>query len=390
MDSRAIRNSDHVYRSLFSDHLYKCSYAYFSSDSSDCMFLFDCHNCTDCFGCVNMRNAKHCVFNQQLSREEYKAFMAGVYPLTRVKIAHYEETFWNLVKSLPMNASHNVSVDNVSGVGITNSQDVHDVVDAVNAQHVRHADSALGHHDSMDILFSGGSDHLYSTTNIGSDSSWVKFSVSTKYCTNSEYVFNSKNIDNCFMCFGLQNKSFCIFNKQYERDDYFRVVDEIKTKLLQCGEYGDGLGLEYSAQAYNLSLGQIAFPLSDDQIIALEGYLAGEVESNIGDMKVLQPQDVPTTIDAVTDEILSQAIFSENAKRPFRIVPTELDFYRRMKLPLPWDHPQIRMRRFVHMAATGKKYKAVCEKCHKSIESYFDPADGYQLYCEACYKAEVL
>ncbi len=390
MDSRTIRNSDHVYGSQLCDHLFRVSFAYFSNNCLNSMFLFDCHNCQDCFGCVNLRNKKYCVWNEQLSKEAYEQFLQSVYPLSRTTVAEYEKKFWGLVRTLPMNASHNVGSQNVSGVGIVNSKDVHDIVDAVKAEHVRHADSPLGHHDSMDLLFSGGSDHLYGTTNIGSSSSWVKFSVSSKYCTDSEYIFNCKNVSYCFMCFGLQGKSCCVFNKQYDEKEYFTLVDTIKTALLEQGEYADGLGMEFSAQAYNISLGQIAYPLTDAAIREFGGYVAGEAESNAGDIAVLAKDEIPETIDAVSDDILNGTIRCEETGKPFRIVPTELAFYRDMKLPLPTRHPQVRMEERMHMAPTGKKYTSTCAKCGKTIDSLFDPKEKYLLYCERCYQLEVV
>lgn len=70
MDSQRINFSDHIYASVDADHIYKSSFIYFSKDCTDSMFLFDCRNCDNCFGCVNLRNAKYCVWNEQLSKED--------------------------------------------------------------------------------------------------------------------------------------------------------------------------------------------------------------------------------------------------------------------------------------------------------------------------------
>ncbi len=390
MDSRIIEESDHLYGGLLSDHIYKSSYIYFSNDCIDSMFLFDCRNCDSCFGCVNLRGAKYQIFNQQLSKEDYKKFLESISPLKRSVLREYEEKFWNLVKTLPMNASRNVAVENVQGVMLRNTRNVYDVIDADNSEHIRHVDVVLSHQDSMDILFSGGkSSLLYGTTNIGSHSSNAKFSVSSKFVTNSDFVFNSKNLDNCFMCFGLQNKSYCILNIQYSPEEYFVLVDKIKSKMLQDDEYGDGVGMEFSAQAYNFSMGQTSFPLTDEQIIKLGGYVAQESETNVGNTKILSIDEVPETIDEVGDDIINMAIECEVTGRPFRIIASELAFYRKMKLPLPTIHPAVRLDRLVKLAPAGNKYKVFCAKCHKSIESMFNPENKYILYCEDCFKKEV-
>lgn len=391
MDSRLIHSSEFVYMSLHGDHLYKCMYTYFSSNSTDCMFIFDCKNCSDCIGCVNLRNARYVVFNEQLSKEDYEKFIASIIPFSRSTLEEYKERFWNLVKSMPINASHNVGSSNVSGVSILFSRDIQDCVEVDNSEHLRYADGALSHKDSMDLLFSGGnSHHLYGTVNIGSQSSGVRFSISSKFCTDCEFIFNSKNLKDCFMCFGLQNKSYCILNTQYEADEYYKIVDRIKTEMLERGEYSDGLGLEFSAQAYNFSLSTIPYPLSNEEITSLGGYAARDQDTNAGNIDIINAHDLPKTIDEVSDDILTKAIACSLTGRPFRIIPSELSFYQRMRIPLPTVHPATRIENQYRMAQNGKKYKAVCAKCNKDLESIFDPNEGYILYCEKCYQQEVL
>lgn len=390
MDSRGIRDSEILYECLFSDAIYKSSYIYFSSSCTDSMFLFDCRNCTNCFGCVNLRNAKYCVYNKQFSKEDYEEFMQSILPLTRDFLEKTKKEFWSLIKTLPMNGPRNVSSDNVSGVNIINSKNLFDVVESQGSENVRHADGVLSHNSSMDLLFSGGkSSFLYSTCNIGSQSTRVKFSVSCKFCSDCEFIFNSKNLTNCFMCFGLQNKSYCILNKQYEKEEYYKLVDKIKTEMLKVGEYEDGLGLEFSAQSYNSSIGQIALPLTDEQIIKLGGYVSKDPEINLEGINIMEDKEVPQTIDEVDDNIVDKAIVCEITGRPFRIVASELAFLRRMGMPLPVVHPMIRMRDRIAMSPNGRKYKTVCMKCNKNIETIFNPKDGYIQYCEKCYQQEV-
>ena len=391
MDSRVIIDSEFVYEGVYSDHIYKTLYAYFSNNCTDCMFIFDCRNCTNCFNCVNLRNAKYCIGNVQYSKEDYETFLDSVYPLTCETISSHEKKFWELVKSLPLNATRNSASENVFGVNIKNSRNLYDVIDANNSLNIRHADAAIKHKDSMDFLFSGGaSSMLYMTTNIGSQSSNVKFSISSKFCTDSEFIFNSKNLNNCFMCFGLQNKSYCILNRQYDKEEYFKTIDDIKYEMLKRGEYSDGVGMEFSAQAYNFSLGQVSYPLTDNEIIKLGGFVAIEPQTNVNNMDVIKYMDIPKTIEEIADTILSKAILCEVSGRPFRIIASELEFYRRMKLPIPCIHPLLRIERRLSFIKDGKKYKSVCVKCKKNMESVFDPKDNYIMYCDKCFQLEVV
>lgn len=390
MDSYTIHDSEFVFDSVNSDHLYKSSFVYFSNNCTECHFIFDCKNCISCFGCVNLRNAKYCIYNKQYTKEDYFNFIKSIIPFRRDTIKECKEKFWELVKSLPLNAPRIMSSNNVFGSKISNSKDLFDVTDGNNSENVRHADGVLSHKDSMDFLYSGGhSSLLYMCTNIGSQSSRVKFSVSSKFCTECEFVFNSKNLNNCFMCFGLQNKKYCILNKQYTEDEYFKLVDKIKSQMIKEGEYSDGLGFEFSAQSYNFSIGQILYTLTDEEIIKFGGYVASEPETNIGNMETLEARQIPQTIDEVTDDILDKAIICEVTNRPFRIIASELAFLKRMGFPLPTIHPSIRMSERWKISPVGKKYKTVCQKCDKNMESLFNPTDKYILYCEQCYNKEV-
>jgi hypothetical protein len=390
MDSYTIIDSEFVYGSVNSDHLYKSSFVYFSSNCTDSNFLFDCRNCMDCFGCVNLRNARYCVYNKQLTKEDYESFIDSITPFSRNILKECSEKFWQLVKSLPLNGPRIISSNDVVGAKIINSRKLFNVTDGVNSENIRHADGALSHKDSMDILYSGGhSSLLYMCTNIGSQSSRVKFSISSKFCVNCEFVFNSKNLNNCFMCFGLQNKSYCILNKQYEEKEYFKIIDEIKTTMLQIGEYSDGPGFEFSPQAYNFSIGQILYPLNEEQIKKFGGYIAEEPETNVGDIEILKKDQIPQTINEVTDDILNKAISCEITNRPFKIIPSELSFLRRMGLPLPVTHPSVRMSSRWKISPVGKKYQTKCKKCDKDMETLFDPEENYIMYCEKCYQQEV-
>lgn len=390
MDSRAINKCDRLYGGVSSDGMYNSAYIYFSKDSSDSYFLFDCRNCADCFGCVNLRNKRYCIWNEQKTKEEYEAFMKSIRPFSHRMIEDTKEKFWNFIQTLPMNASRNISSQNTFGTLNERSSDLFDATDCDNSEHCRHVDAALSHKDSMDILFSGGHSHsLYQTINVGNQASNMKFSVSTKFSTDCEFVFNSKNLSNCFMCFGLQNKSYCVLNKQYTPEEYWPLVDQIKTDMLNRGEYGEAPDLKFSAQAYNFALAGMYFPLPEKTIRELGGYTASIPETNIGTTETINHKDIPDTIGEVTDDILNKAIICEQTGRPFRIIATELAFYRKMGLPVPHKHPSVRMEKHFRSVPMGIRFHTNCMKCGKATESIFNPTDNYILYCTECFGQEV-
>ncbi|MBI4034096.1 MAG: hypothetical protein HY378_00925 [Candidatus Brennerbacteria bacterium] len=386
-----VRKSDRVYEAIKSDRLSNSSYIYFSRDCIDSIFLFDCRNCSNCFGCVNLRNKNFCFFNEQLSRNGYIEQLKKIDTGDRNVIRAMQERFWKFVRSEPLRASQNVSAEDSQGVYIARSKNCCEVADANESERVRHSESVLGHHDSMDVSVSGGhSHHLYETANVGSESSAVKFSCVSKFVSDSEFLLNCKYCQNCFGCVGLENKSFHIFNKPYEPEEYWNIVDGIKCAMLERGEYGAGIPISFSPYGYNNSFAHVTYPCSPEVVARLGGYWQDESESNVGDIPTLASGEVVSSIDDVTDDITARAILSERSGRPFRITPQELALYRKLRIPVPSLHPYERMEDRIKLFGCYKVHQTVCARCGKAIYSALDPAQGFTMYCDNCYTAEVV
>ncbi len=43
----------------------------------------------------------------------------------------------------------------------------------------------------------------------------------------------------CIGCVGLKNKSYCILNKQYTKEEWYVLADQIFTQMNQQGVLGD-------------------------------------------------------------------------------------------------------------------------------------------------------
>ena len=111
--------------------------------------------------------------------------------------------------------------------------------------------------------------------------------------------------------------------------------------------------------------------------------------TNVGNSEILSVDTLPQTIEEAGEDILNKAILCEKSNRPFRITSSELEFYQRMKLPLPNLHPLLRMEQRLNLVKNGKKYKTICAKCKKEILSAYSPDRPEIVYCETCYQQEV-
>lgn len=59
----------------------------------------------------------------------------------------------------------------------------------------------------------------------------VKHSQDCVNCKDSEYCFDCVGCSDCFGCVGLRRKQYYIGNKQYSKDEYEKMVKEMKTKF---------------------------------------------------------------------------------------------------------------------------------------------------------------
>lgn len=390
MDSLLVHFIENSYEIVSCEKCYNCRYLYFSDNCINSQFVYDCNNCTDCFGCVNLRNKSNCIWNIQYTKDEYKKQISEINLKSRKSVNEIKEKFWKFVKSHPVRAERHERVEDVSGTNISDSKNCHDVFDCVKSEHLLHCGNVIGHKDSMDAAVSGGSEKLYNTVAVGSKSSDVKFSFASKFITESEFVINCRNINNCFACIGLENKNYCIFNRQYEKEEYYKELDKIKLSLLEKGEYGDFFPYYFSTYAYNGSTSDLTFPLEKDEIENIHGLWQSETESNAGNINLIETKDIPDNIDEVDDSILTKALICKETRKPFRIIKTELDFYKVHGIPIPDIHQIKRIKDRYKYLGNYIINKDVCTLCKNNIITMYDLNEGWNLYCDNCYKKEVL
>jgi len=391
VDSYSIYDVDTVFNNIGTNDVFKTNYAYFSAGCLDSDFVFDCRNCQNCFGCVNLRNKNYCWFNEQLTKEEYKKRRASV-ELGSIKTAkEYKQKFWNFVKEKPVRAVRISQSRNSTGEDLRECNNCQNCFQVEVSENLRYATFAIVKlRDSMDVGHSGGAERLYEAQNCGTNSSNIKFSFAVKESIDSEYLMSSTHCTNCFGCIGLNNASYTIFNKKYSPEAYWKVLDEVKAGMLQRGEYGEFFPMSFAPCAYNSSLSNIIYPLTEEEAQRKGLYWQKDTDVDTRNLKNIPASELPDNIDDFTPELFDIAVIGEVSKKPFKIIPREVEFYKRYRLPLPTDTPQQRTLERFKILNNFQVNKENCFSCGKDIESLFKKSDGYKPYCEACYQKEVL
>ncbi|OHA00301.1 MAG: hypothetical protein A3C07_03690 [Candidatus Sungbacteria bacterium RIFCSPHIGHO2_02_FULL_47_11] len=395
MDVFIAWNSESCYEIVASKDNHNCAYIYFSDGCMDSRFLYDCKNCSYCFGCVNLRNKKYHFFNQPLTKEAYEQKMREMRVGSRSELLRLQREFWTFVGKNFRRATRNENVVHATGTLLRNCKNCFMCFWVESGENLRYVDYSLPIKDSMDITIAGaggGMERMYEIVNAATYD--IKFSHYVRQSSHSvEYSINCLNCEHCFGCVGLRNKKFCIFNRQYSEDEYWKLADETKTRMLERGEYGEFFPISMSPYPYNASLAQLEFPRTKTEVEGLGGYWAEPPISldGVDPQTILRaPERLPDDIKDVDDGILEKVIVCETTGKPFRIIKQELEFYRKHDLPLPTKHPYQRLIERFAMKTPFRLWQYPCAKCGKETYTSYDPALKLTVYCEECYKRKVI
>lgn len=392
VDCGLIRNSEFCYGSVGSS---RCSRCIFAIDCENCInsfFIYDCKNCSDCFLSSNLRNKSYVFNNEQLTKAEYEKRIQAINTGNRDTFNSFKEHFDKVVDSALHRNVHNVNVVNSIGDNLLDAKDCYFVFRADRCENLRFSANHEQVKDSLDTINSILSEKLYETVVILGGS--AKFCMYLRDCYFMEYCIECYGCSDCFGSVGLKNKRFHIFNKQYTEDEYWKKLDEIKTTMLSSGEYGEFFDLSMGLMPYQSGAGQYYFPINKD--IARRENIPWYPEPNTNiptDMKIMNPYaDIPANIEDVTDDILKNGILCESSKRPFRIIESELQFYKQMHIPIPTKSPWERMierKKYEHAISL---HKFICQKCKEESLSIYDVEEQKRkkIYCEKCYIKEVI
>jgi hypothetical protein len=281
----------------------------------------------------------------------------------------------------------------------------------------------------MDLTGAGGpAEILYEGVNVGYQDTNILFCLNSylgcielqydKQCSSSQYLF---------ACIGLRNKSYCILNRQYTKEEYESLVPKIIKhmndmpyidKKGRIYKYGEFFPPELSPFSYNETIAQEYFPLIKEQAIA-QGYSWKDPEPRNYQI-TLKTEDIPDHIKDIPDSILNDVIqcahqlggstskCNEQCTEAYRIIPQELDFLRKQNLPIPRLCPNCRHYQRIKQRNPLKLWHRKCmcgaqtiyqnttehihkdQPCPNEFETTYAPERPEIVYCEQCYLKEVV
>jgi hypothetical protein len=376
-----------------------CYQTFFVENSERCLdsaFLFDCRDCSNCFMCTNLRHKKYCFYNEQLSKTEYENKMREINLGSIKVIEKYKKEFKEFKRKNINRANRNTKTINCVGDNLLNTKNCYQCFHTDDSQNLAYCLGVVESRDVWDCFISWANSELSYELSYSFGSVYqAKFSVLPSNLQNCEYCDFCKNCSDCFACIGLKNKQFCIFNKQYSEEEYWKKLDEIKTKMLADGEYGEFFPKELAPVPYNISVATSYGGYDDLDIAKKYGYRIEEVEEpNPDTQNEITIDEVPDDIKDVTDDILTKVIIDKKNNKKFKYTKEELEFHRKYNLALPTEHySAILARKRIALGPIdfNPKYRN-CTKCGEKTQVTFPedhPDAPLRVYCEKCYNEEV-
>ena len=237
-------------------------------------------------------------------------------------------------------------------------------------------------------------------------------------CREIEYCLNSRRINNCFACVGLKDKKYCILNKQYSKEKYYKMIEKIKEHMNEMPftdkkgnfyKYGEYFPIEFSPFAYNETIINDEFPLNKEEAEKL-GFVWRDFNRRKYESTIIV-SSIPESILEVNENIIKETIECLGCKKAYRITLDELQFLKTLNLPIPRYCVDCRFTRRQNFMVPPllKDGSCMCsgeyslngiykntqihdvhgkEKCLNIFKTAYD-IDKEIIYCEKCYQQEV-
>ena len=389
-DCLRVHRCELCYECISARNCYNCSYCSDCDNSSDCFFSSELRGCRNCFGCHGLVQKEYHIFNEQVSPAEWQEKVKKL-TLSHSIISQMKKRSAAARLKIPQRAVHVIQSENVTGDDLLECRASRDCFDCNTLEHCAYCyELANGAKDCQDFsMFGLNCELCYECNGGGYGMYHVLFS---NHCWNtvSDLLYCEScfpNVKNCFGCFGLRRAEFCIFNMQYTKEEYEKLVPKIIDHMKTSGEYGEFFHPSVSPYAYNESLASEFFPLSKEEVLKRGWQWRDEAA---GSESYLGPDvAVPEMISEVSDDICEKILRCEQTSKPYRITAQELDLYRRLGIPLPRRSPQ--QRHMDRMAARRPRmlWTRKCDKCGKETTSSIPEKNPETVWCERCYLSSV-
>lgn len=399
--ARSAGGAELAYECIDSYNIYRCQYGVLLRDCNDCLYCYDLRGCSNCFLSSNLRNKQYYFLNKPYSKEDYLKKVAEFRLGSHADRTKLYGEWLDLIKDKSVHRFAVIEKSaNVSGNMITNSKNAHHVFDADGTEDCKYGVICPDVKNSMDSYHYGLQCELIYETHAIIHSYNVHFTHLSYDNSNIMYCDSCHNSENLFGCVGLKSARYAILNKSYSDGEYETLKEKVVEHMKKTGEYGEFFPPSISPFGYNETQGQIYMPLTKEEALARGYKWENQIPGTFG-KGTIEMAKVPDDIRDVPDSITKEALTCAECKKNYNVVRDEINFYKRMDIPIPRLCPNCRYARRIALRPPRKLWQRQCmcdkkhshhpeNRCPNEFETSYAPDRKEIVYCEQCYNAEVV
>jgi hypothetical protein len=266
------------------------------------------------------------MWNEQLTREEYNKKLKELDIGNYTNFIKAQEKFEKIKLKSIRRFANIINSTNVTGDDLVNTNNCQycffvpgEVKDCKYVTNV-----AYGMNTSYDGYGVGANSELiYEGMDSGVNGSRQLFTLTVWECLNAEYCINCHGCNNIFGCVGLRNRNYCILNKQYSKEEFLKLREQIIEQMNKIPyidkkgriyKYGEFFPSEISPFGYNETVAQDYFPLTKEKIFE-NNY--NYIEKEKPEYQItITAKNLPNHIKNADETILNLIIECESCKRP--------------------------------------------------------------------------
>ena len=389
IDCAFLHESELCYECLDSRNCFKCMFCEQCQSSSGLLFCYNVRDSSNCIFCTNGRHLSNAILNVKYSKEEYEKKKAEILS-SYTAIEKAKKEFTILKSKTIVKFASQTKCNDVTGDYLYNCHQgvfLYDTYDAKNCSYMTDTESPMDSQDCNNYYYKP--QFGYNMMGV-LEGSRLKNGAFVFYCSDVEYCENCHNLINGMGCSAIRKGEYMILNKQYSKEEYFKLKEKIDKQMKKEGTYGQFFPAELAPFSYNETLAQDYFPLTKEEALK-RGFKWQEKTTGTYDKETIKENQMPETIGEVTEGILKEILVCENCKKNFRITKSEFDFYKRMNLPLPHKDFECRHKERMSKRNPRKLWHRKCMKegCQNEFETAYSPDRPETIYCEKCYQQEV-
>ncbi len=352
------KDSSNIYRSFFVQNSFNIFFSKYITSSTNVWFSTNLVWCTECILCDDLQNQSYCIKNQSLSKEEY--FSQKNELLAKHKL-EFEWLYLTLHKAI------NKEVENCSGEWIYKCDSIENWYLVRDMTDSRNIICGTGWYTWSSHIYDGidvGLDthHMYGTGMAGTNSEHLYCCSGVTRCSHLFYSYHMESCSFCFWCIWLKNKSYCILNKQYTKEERYEKVDEIFTQMERDWQLWEFFPASMNPFYFNDTAAYLIDSSFTKEEVTKLWYLRrdepikvdipeGAVtvkSSELGQFEQISPDPSLSRGEnpswwKLDETVCKRVIIDENGDA-YRIIPMELEFLQKHGLPLPRKHRLTRMK----------------------------------------------